>query len=92
MNKHKSDQDNNKKEDPRISIELDGGTIQLPLSTFNDIIDREVTNFVLENQPNEKDIIEPNDLVNVQSWKQKYEELYAQAQIFDSIVNRLKRD
>ncbi|KAL4103696.1 hypothetical protein QTP88_019040 [Uroleucon formosanum] len=91
MNKRKSDQDNNKKKEPQISVELDDGVIELPLSTFNDILDREVSNF-LENQTNKKeDIIELNDSVN-DDWKKKYQILESHYSNLNSFINKLESD
>lgn len=91
MNNKESEQVNIEQK-PQISIELDGSVIQLPLSTFNDILEREITNYILKKEANENNIIDLNDLVNVQSWKTKYKELENQANILRSIIHRFKRN
>lgn len=91
MNNNVSDQANIEQE-PQISIELDGGVIQLPLSTFNNILEKEITNFIYIRETDEKDIIDLNELVNAQCWRSKYNNLEVQAEMLQSILYRLKKD
>ncbi|XP_060872628.1 uncharacterized protein LOC132946596 [Metopolophium dirhodum] len=91
MNNHESDQDNNKNKKHQISIELDDSVIQLPLSTFINIIEYVVTNHVLEIQT-DKTIIDLNDLVNNQYWKKNCENLKKTLHILDCYINHLERE
>ncbi|XP_060858017.1 uncharacterized protein LOC132935472 [Metopolophium dirhodum] len=92
MNNHESDQDNNKKQEPQIGIELYGSVIKIPLSTFNNIIECVVTKYILGIQNNKKDIIGLNDLVNNQPWKKKYNDCKTRATNLNFIEKQLERD
>ncbi|KAL5241577.1 hypothetical protein ACI65C_008987 [Semiaphis heraclei] len=82
-----------KEQPPKISIEeLDGSVIELPLSTFNNILEKEITKFILKREPDEKDIIDLKELVNVQRWRIKYKDLEQQAEMLNSVLERLKRE
>jgi len=88
-----SEQVNNKETEPQISIQLENeNPIQLPISTFNNILHREVSEYILSNNEIEEDIIKPKNLLNVECWKSKYKSLEMQAKVFHSIIRRLKRD
>ncbi|XP_008181628.1 activating transcription factor 7-interacting protein 2 isoform X2 [Acyrthosiphon pisum] len=91
MNNRKSRRNNNKKKVPPINVELDGDTIKIPLSTLNNIIEHESSNYMLEILTT-KDAIGLNELVNVQDWKKNCKKLETQAKMLDSIASRLKRD
>jgi len=77
---------------PKISIELDGSVIELPLSTFNNILEKEVTKFISKREPDEKDIIDFKELVHVQHWRTKYKDLEHQAEMLHYVFDRLMRD
>ncbi|XP_022173281.1 uncharacterized protein LOC111035807 isoform X2 [Myzus persicae] len=78
-------------QEPQISIELNDGVVKLPLSNFNNILEHEVTNYILKQKKDFIDI-DPNELVNNQSWKTKYEALETQAKALEHIIHRLKKD
>ncbi|XP_026813834.1 LOW QUALITY PROTEIN: uncharacterized protein LOC113554268 [Rhopalosiphum maidis] len=97
MNENKMNNDefqeiNDQEQKPQIAIELDNEIIQLPLSTFNDILDREITDYILNDETDEDNIIDPKELVNVEVWKKKYKDLKIQANAFHTIVNNFERD
>jgi len=92
MNNRESDQDNNKKKEPQISIELYGSVIKMPLSTFNNIIECVATKYILEIQNKKKNIIGLNDLVNNQPWKKKYKDFQTYAINLNFIEKHLERD
>ena len=85
---------NNKpKQEPQISLELNGSVIQFSLSTFNNILEREITKFIVENDTIKKNIIVLNELkMNVECWKSRYEKLETEAKVLESVVKRFKRD
>uniref|UniRef100_A0A2S2PQP0 Activating transcription factor 7-interacting protein 1 n=1 Tax=Schizaphis graminum TaxID=13262 RepID=A0A2S2PQP0_SCHGA len=97
MNENKMNNDefqeiNNQEQESQIAIELDNEIIQLPLSTFNDILDREINDYILNNETDEDNIIDPKELVNVEVWKKRYNDLEIQAKAFHIIVKKFERD
>lgn len=85
---------NNKSEqEPQISIKLDSGVIQFSLSAFNNILEREITNFILKNDIYKKGIIDIEKLkANIKYWKSKFKNLETKTKVLYSIIERLKRD
>jgi hypothetical protein len=97
MNENKMNNDefqevNNHEQESQIAIELDNEIIQLPLSTFNDILDREITDYILNDETDEDNIIDPKELVNVEVWKKRHKDLEIQAKTFHKIVKDFERD
>lgn len=91
MNNHESEQVNYKEQEPQLSIEFNGSVFQLPLSVFDNILDCEITGYILNNKTDKKDIIDL-ELINDVCWKTKYKQLKNQYNEFQSIIGRLEKD
>lgn len=90
-NENKAGEINDQEQDPQIFIKLDDNeVIQFPLSKFNDILNRQITEYL--NEANNENIINPKELVNVENWKKNYVEMSYKAKKLDSIVKQLEKD
>ncbi|CAH1712246.1 activating transcription factor 7-interacting protein 2-like [Aphis gossypii] len=92
MNNDKAEEINDQNQDPQISIKVDNEVIQLPRSKFDEILDREITKYILNNEAADENIIDPKELVNVEVWKKKFEKLSIEATVFHKVVKRLEKD
>jgi len=92
MNNDKAEETNNQYQDPQISVKVDNEVIQLPLSKFNEILDREITKYILKNEAADEYIIDPKELINVEVWEKRYEQLNTEIKVYRSIVKQFEKD
>jgi len=92
INNDKAEETNDQNQDPQISIKVDNQVIQLTRSKFDEILDREITKYILNNEAADENIIDPKELVNVEVWKKKFEQLRKEANIFHRVVKQLEND
>jgi len=92
MNNYKAEETKDQNQDPQISIKVDNEVIKLPRSKFDEILDREITKYILNTEAADENIIDPKELVNVEVWKKKFEQLSSEAKVFHSVVKRLEND
>ncbi|KAF0704070.1 activating transcription factor 7-interacting protein 2-like, partial [Aphis craccivora] len=72
MNNYKAEETKDQNQDPQISIKVDNEVIKLPRSKFDEILDREITKYILNTEAADENIIDPKELVNVEVWKKKF--------------------
>ncbi|KAF0709963.1 activating transcription factor 7-interacting protein 2-like, partial [Aphis craccivora] len=92
MNNNKAEETKDQNQDPQISIKVDNEVIKLPRSKFDELLDREITKYILNTEAADENIIDPKELVNVEVWKKKFEQLSSEAKVFHSVVKQLEND
>lgn len=75
----------------QITIRLENSIIRLPVSTFNDVLNREITNFIMRSEKDDLVIIDPKELSN-ECFESKYNALETQIKTFKNIIKRLESD
>jgi len=94
MNKNndESEQIDNRKQKSQGSIDLDNGVIQLPVSTFNKILERAISNIIFEDKSDEEsNIIDQKQLVNKVK-NSRYVQIKNQLEIFHSYIQSFAED
>ncbi|KAF0748315.1 activating transcription factor 7-interacting protein 2-like [Aphis craccivora] len=92
MNNYKAEETKDQNHDPQISIKLDNEVIKLPRSKFDEILDREITKYIMNSEAADENIIDPKELVNVEVWEKKFEKLSSEAKDFHNVVKQLEND
>lgn len=97
MNKNKkSKQANDNAQDPRISFRFNNNLIELPLSKFNMILNRElmklIDNIETGDNPNFEKLLH-KQYSNIRSfWTKEYNHNSTQACIYESLIKQLEND
>lgn len=92
MNNDKAKKTNDQNQEPQISIEIDNEVIQLPQSKFEEILEREITNYILKDNDPKENIIDSKELVNVEVWKKNFEKFSSEANAYHNIAKQLEKD